>query len=433
MGHAVSTDLVRWQELPVALEPDELEMIFSGCAVVDEEDTSGLFGGGSGLVAIYTSAGETQQQSIAYSTDRGRTWTKYSGNPVIPNPGVADFRDPKVFWHSTTANWVMSLAVGDRIRFYGSPDLIHWVRLSEFGSDQGAHGGVWECPDLFRLPVEDGSGDKWVLIVSLNPGGPAGGSGMQYFIGEFDGTTFTNDNPADDVRWVDHGSDFYAAVTWSGVPDRDGRRLWVGWMNNWDYAQSVPTSPWRGSMSVPRRLGLVPSDSGVRLVQQPVRELERGRSHPRRWAGKLTERESGPEFAGTSLDIDVEFGLESASATSFGIDVFAGEQRHTRIGFDFAAAELFIDRRESGRTPVSPSFPARHVAAHSSHGKRLRIRVLIDRCGVEVFGDEGRAVLTDLVFPDPANRRVRLFGIGGQVRVESLRIFDLHAPDRRNP
>ncbi|MCC5697330.1 glycoside hydrolase family 32 protein, partial [Klebsiella pneumoniae] len=208
-GHAVSPDLVRWQELPVALEPDELGDIFSGSAVVDHHDSSGFFGGQPGLVAIYTSAGDTQQQSLAYSSDRGRTWTKYAGNPVIPNPGIPDFRDPKLFWHAPTNRWILLVAAGDRIHIYGSTNLVEWDKLSEFGADHGSHGGVWECPDLFELPV-DGGPTRWVLIVSINPGGPAGGSATQYFLGDFDGTTFTSDGAPNDVLWADRGADFYA-------------------------------------------------------------------------------------------------------------------------------------------------------------------------------------------------------------------------------
>ncbi|GAA1231914.1 hypothetical protein GCM10009676_13740 [Prauserella halophila] len=425
-GHAVSTDLVNWQHLPVALEPDELGAIFSGCAVVDRHDTSGLFGGKPGLVALYTSAGDTQQQSLAYSSDRGRTWTKYSGNPVIPSSGDVDFRDPKVFWHSPTDRWVMSIAVGDRIRFYGSPDLLHWEQLSEFGANHGAHGGVWECPDLFQLPVDgDHRRSKWVLIVSINPGGPAGGSGMQYFLGDFDGTTFTADNAPGEVLWADEGSDFYAAVSWSDVPD--GRRLWVGWMSNWNYAGDIPTSPWRGGMSVPRELELVSTTAGTRLAQQPVKELNRVRRNRRSWNGTVSDQRGAPEFSGTVLDIVAEFQLVGATATTFGFDVFAGDSCRTRIGYDASTQELFVDRRASGQTTVHDTFPARHTVALTTAGDILRIRAVIDRANVQVFGDRGQAVITDLVFPDDGNNRAGAFATGGDVTVKSLDVFDLDA------
>ncbi|GAA1218059.1 glycoside hydrolase family 32 protein [Prauserella alba] len=425
-GHAVSTDLVHWKQLPVALEPDELGAIFSGCAVVDHHDTSGLFGGGPGLVALYTSAGDTQQQSLAYSSDRGRTWTKYSGNPVIPNSGEADFRDPKVFWHAPTSRWVMSIAVGDRIRFYGSPNLLQWEQLSEFGANHGAHGGVWECPDLFQLPVDgDHRRGKWVLIVSINPGGPAGGSGMQYFLGDFDGTTFTADGAPGDVLWADEGADFYAAVSWSDVPD--GRRLWLGWMSNWSYAADIPTSPWRGGMSVPRELGLVSTAAGTRLAQQPVRELERVRRNRRTWKGTVSEQGGAPDTEGTVLDIAVEFRLTGATATSFGFDVFADGSHRTRIGYDVTTQELFVDRRHSGQTTVHTDFPAKHTVALTPVDDVLRIRIVLDRANVQVFGDRGQAVITDLVFPDGGSTRASTFATGGEVAVPSLEVFDLDA------
>lgn len=421
-GHAVSTDLVRWQELDVALRPDELGEVYSGSAVVDHQDTSGFFDGGAGLVAIYTSAGETQQQSIAHSADRGRTWTKYEGNPVIPNPGVEDFRDPKVFWHGRSAQWILLLAAGDRIVFYGSPNLREWHRLSEFGAAEGAHGGVWECPDLFELPVDGDPADtRWVLVVSINPGGPAGGSATQYFLGDFDGTTFSAQGPADGVRWAERGADFYAPQSFSDVPAADGRRLWIGWLSNWDYAEQVPTDPWRGAMTVPRQVGLTATASGVLLTQQPVAELESRRAGVRRWRGVVGE--SAPEFTGTALDVVAEFRLGTASA--FGFDVFSGGGRRTRVGYDADAGELFVDRTQSGSAPVGPTFPARHGTPLDPAGEVLRIRLLADRCCVEVFGDRGQAVLTDLVLPDAGADRLCLFSAGGRVEVISLEVHEL--------
>ncbi|MER7011386.1 glycoside hydrolase family 32 protein [Saccharopolyspora sp. NPDC000359] len=419
-GHAVSPDLVRWQELPVALEPDELGEIYSGSAVVDHHDTSGFFGGQPGLVAIYTSAGDTQQQCLAHSSDRGRTWTKYEGNPVIPNPGVQDFRDPKVFWHAPTGRWVLLLAVGDRIHVHGSPNLRDWELLSEFGAGHGSHGGVWECPDLFELPVDGDPGrTKWVLIVSINPGGPAGGSATQYFLGDFDGTTFISDGAPDEIRWVDRGADFYAPQSFSDVPD--GRRLWLGWMSNWDYAEEIPTDPWRGSMTTPRQLGLTDTGDGVRLVQQPVDELAAVRSNRRAWRGVIGTGRS-PEFSGTSLEVLATF--QPGAARSFGVDVFAGGGHRTRIGYDVAAQELFVDRTGSGTALISPAFPARHATPLAPTGDRLPLRIIADRSGVEVFAAGGRAVLTDLVFPDRGSDRVHLFADGGNAAVE-VEVFDL--------
>lgn len=245
-GHAVSKDLIHWEHLPIALNPDKNGYIFSGSAVVDWKNTSGLGTKESPpIVAIFTyhdpvgaEAGRNdfQTQGISYSVDKGRTWKVYEQNPVLKNPGIADFRDPKVSWNDMSKQWVMALAVKDHIEFYGSPDLKQWTKLSEFGNTLGNHGGVWECPDLFPLKDEAGN-TKWVLFVSINPGGPQGGSATQYFIGDFDGRNFI---PQDSVeRWIDYGADNYAGVTWSDIPEDDGRRLFIGWMSNWQYANVV--------------------------------------------------------------------------------------------------------------------------------------------------------------------------------------------------
>ena len=269
-GHAVSRDLIHWEHLPVALYEEDGIMIFSGSAVVDWKNTSG-FGTGDNppLIAIYTGHTESEQtQNLAYSNDHGRTWTKYAGNPVIAI-GAREFRDPKVFWHEATRQWIMVTVLADqhKVRFDGSPDLRHWTHLSDFGP-AGAIDGVWECPDLFPLAIEGQPEQmKWVLKVDVLKG-----IGAQYFIGDFDGTRFINDATDDQILRVDYGNDFYAAQSWSDMPD--GRRIWIGWLNNWEYANLIPTSPWRGLFSVPRELHLRQYPEGLRLIQQPVEELK---------------------------------------------------------------------------------------------------------------------------------------------------------------
>lgn len=287
-GHAVSPDMVHWEHLPIALYPDEFGHIFSGSAVIDWENTSGL---GSTenppMVAIYTyhlmegekaGAIDYQTQGIAYSLDKGRTWTKYEGNPVLENPGIKDFRDPKVAWNEVADKWIMTLAVLDHIRFYSSSNLIDWDLESEFGREIGNHGGVWEFPDLFKLPVKGTDEEKWVLLVSINPGAPNGGSGTQYFVGEFDGKNFILDESFTPVMgesiWIGYGTDNYAGVSWSDIPKEDGRRLFIGWMGNWQYAQVVPTESWRSAMTLPRSLGLKIQDERYILTSTPVNELQ---------------------------------------------------------------------------------------------------------------------------------------------------------------
>jgi fructan beta-fructosidase len=278
----VSRDLVHWQHLPVALEEENGVMVFSGSAVVDWKNTSG-FGkdGRPPLVAIYTghyTGKPLQNENIAYSTDAGRTWTKYAGNPVL-DIGEKDFRDPKVFWHEGTRRWVMAVAwpTQRQVRLYASPNLKDWTHLSDFGP-AGSVTGIWECPDLFPLEVEGEPGSqRWVLVVNVGSGAPAGGSGTEYFVGTFDGTRFVSTASAgastEQALWADWGRDFYAATSWNDIPRRDGRRLWLGWMSNWDYANDVLTSPWRSAMTIPRALSLRRIDERYRLLQRRA-ELE---------------------------------------------------------------------------------------------------------------------------------------------------------------
>src|SRR4051812_28283356 len=275
-GHATSSDLVHWQHQPVALYPDSLGYIFSGSAVVDVHNSSGLGKYGKvPLVAIFTHhdpAGEKkgrndyQNQSLAYSLDEGTTWTKYAGNPVLKNPGIRDFRDPKVMWYAKQQKWVMTLATKDHITFYSAHDLKTWKKESEFGLQTGAHGGVWECPDLFPLKLNGKT--YWVLLVSINPGGPNGGSATQYFVGQFDGKNFISDQK--DIRWIDYGTDNYAGVTWSNTGNR---KIFIGWMNNWQYGKVVPTKIWRSAITVPRDLGIEKVGDKYFVTSLPVKEF----------------------------------------------------------------------------------------------------------------------------------------------------------------
>jgi fructan beta-fructosidase len=254
-GHTTSKDMVHWEEQPIALYPDSLGYIFSGSAVVDVNNTSGFGKNGQvPLVAIFTHHNpklekikpeQTQYQSLAYSLDEGKTWTKYARNPVLKNPGITDFRDPKVRWYEPKKKWILTLAAKDRVAIYSSPDLKTWSKESDFGSDAGAHGGVWECPDLF--PLKHNGKDVWVLIVNINPGGPNKGSAAQYFLGDFDGKNFKAYSKQ--TKWLDYGTDNYAGVTFSNTGDRT---ILMGWMNNWQYAREVPTPNWRGATTVPR-------------------------------------------------------------------------------------------------------------------------------------------------------------------------------------
>lgn len=439
-GHAVSRDLVRWEHLPVAIPEADGVMAFSGSAVVDWNNTSG-FGrdGKPPLVAIYTGHRETNQsQYVAYSNDRGRTWIVYDGNPVL-DIGRKDFRDPKVFWHQPQQQWVMALAVPDehKVSFYGSRDLKRWRHLSDFGP-AAAVGGIWECPDLFELPVDgDPKTTRWVLIVSVNPGAVAGGSGMQYFVGHFDGTRFVAESPApgptnagmpaDQVLWADYGADFYAAVSFSDVPREDGRRLWLGWMNNWEYAQDIPTAPWRSAQSLPRSLALRTTSQGIRLVQQPVAELQklRGARHviAPQPIGEAAVSLAAQGIAGTALEIVAEF--EVGTAAELGMKVRAGGREETVIGIDPRAGRLFVDRTRSGQVGLHPEFGRRHTAPLRVKDGRVKLHVFVDWSSVEVFAVDGEVVVTDQVFPSPDSDGVSLYARGGTARLVSLEAWPL--------
>ena len=442
-GHAVSPDLVHWQYLPVAIPEVDGVMAFSGSAVVDWKNTSGFGRGGEPpLVAIYTghrTDRPSQSQFLAYSTDRGRTWTRYAGNPVL-DISVADFRDPKVFWYEPQQKWVMVLALSleHKVLLYSSPDLKRWTPLSEFGPT-GAVGGVWECPDLFELPVDgDPQKTRWVLIVNLNPGGVAGGSGAQYFVGDFDGTRFRAEAsgataaagaPDGGALWADYGKDFYAAVSWSDMPRTDGRRVWIGWMNNWQYGKDIPTSPWRSAQSVPRELALRTTRDGVRLVQRPVAELQRLRGTGRRLGAQPIPVGSTPLAArgisGTALEIVAE--LEAGAASELGVKVRTGRNEETVIGVDPRAGRLFVDRTRSGEVSFHPDFPGRHAGPLPIENGRVRLRILVDRSSVEVFAGDGRTVITDQIFPDPASDGVALYATGGPARLVTLEAWPLQS------
>lgn len=425
-GHAVSRDLLTWEHLPVALAPDEHGMIFSGSAVIDHANTAG-FGAGA-MVAIFTQdQGGRQSQSLAYSIDRGRTWAKYAGNPVLPPPtGEADFRDPRVFWYDGGAgagHWVMLLAVGRRIWIYRSPDLKAWTNTDEVGG-RGASGGVWECPDLVELPVDGGPEARWALMVSVQQGAPAGGSGQQYFVGSFDGERFTPDEEPNVVRWADYGADCYAAQSWNEAPD--GRHIWLAWMNNWDYARQTPATTWRGAMTLPRELALTGGTDGLQLIQQPVAELAALRQPLGAWEGLVVKPGENPlaDVRGDTLELVARFAVDEATAaTRFGLRVRVGAGEQTTVGYNVVKRTLYVDRSRSGQSV--PGFAAPQVLALAPREGVVELRLLVDRSSLEVFADGGRAVFTNQIFPSPDSQGAELFAEGGAVRLVSLEAYRL--------
>lgn len=391
-GHAVSKDLLHWKELPIALYPDSLGTIFSGSAVIDSNNTAGF--GKNAMVAIYTNHNHQQEaagtetfqnQSIAYSLDEGKHWTKYKGNPVLSNPGIRDFRDPKVSWYAAGKKWIMTLATRDHITFYSSTDLKHWKEESRFGKEEGAHGGVWECPDLF--PLYDKGNEVWVLIVNINPGGPNGGSATQYFTGTFDGHTFKADHTT--TKWLDYGPDEYAGVTWSNVR---GRSIFLGWMSNWEYANVVPTGNWRSACTIARELKLVKTGGQYLVASVPVREYDK-------ITGKVITAEN---VTANHFPLHAQPGklsLSFAKAASFSITLSNNRGEQMVIGYDRAKNEYFTDRRKSGDVGFARGFGGRYTAPRFTIKPAMDLTLIIDDASVEVFADGGLSVMTSIFFP----------------------------------
>lgn len=405
-GHAVSKDMMKWKHKPVALFPDEHGLIFSGSAVMDHNNTSG-FGteDQTAMVAIFTyhdMAGEQagkkdfQTQGIAYSLNNGDSWTKYEGNPVIGNTGIKDFRDPKVFWNDKKETWTMLLVAGDHLQIWNSSNLKEWKKVSEFGKEQGAHGGVWECPDLFPLKIEGTNEVKWVLLISINPGAPNGGSGTQYFIGDFDGETFTSDQV--EHKWIDLGRDNYAGVTYNDAPNDE--RIFIGWMSNWDYARDTPTDKWRSAMTVPRELTLRKVNDDVLLYNYPLKSFERhvAMAYPESVLEILpTRKRIMPLKYGNQSKIQFTLSVPNAqmyfrnkNGDSVSIDV----DRDKKV--------VIFDRRKSGKVDFSEKFApgVQQMKIPNIPDGPIEIMMLLDHSSLELFINEGQYVMTNQIFPN---------------------------------
>ncbi|HEY8784306.1 MAG TPA: glycoside hydrolase family 32 protein [Mucilaginibacter sp.] len=417
-GHAVSKDLMHWKQLPIALYPDSLGYIFSGSAVIDYKNTSGFGKNGQiPMVAIFThhnpilekaGSDKFQNESIAYSLDEGNTWTKYPGNPVLKNPGIRDFRDPKVSWYARGNKWLMTLATKDRISFYSSPNLKDWTKESEFGKSIGGHGGVWECPDLFPLKLNDKT--YWVLLVSINPGGPNGGSATQYFIGDFDGKTFTPLSTK--IKWIDYGPDDYAGATWANTGDR---RIFLGWMSNWLYANQVPTKAWRNAMTVPRELALKQVGNDILLTSNPVKEIE-SISSKVVGADPLIRRHLPAQYI-------LSFHLNKITDYSVLLSNEAGEE--LTIGYSKANNSYFIDRSKSGKIDFSPEFVKPLSAPRLLKSQSSGVMLVADASSVELFADGGLTNMSAVFFPRQKFDRMQIKTNDGvaikNVNIKSLR------------
>ncbi len=412
-GHAISPDLVHWQIQPIALFPDAIGTIFSGSVVVDAQNTSGLVAGG-GLVAVYSY--QNQSQGVAYSTDKGRTWTKYSGNPVI-GALAKDFRDPKVFWYEPAKHWVMVIAAGLHLQIFTSPNLLQWELASQLSG--GLAGGVWEVPDLFPLEFEGQT--KWVLLGSVSQMAPAGGGGVRYFIGDFDGHTFTY-NESDPLLWLDYGPDNYAGTTWSDMPA--DKRTYIGWMSNWQYAANTPTTRWRGATTLPREFHLVRTEEGIRLAQTPVAALNQLRQLLGTWDNLTVDGEMVlDKVEGRTLEIIAEF--EPAAVANFGIDVQRGSDQKTHIVYNHQQSRLFVGRTDKTDAGMINAFTPAFGAPISLNNVPLRLHIFVDESSVEVFAQDGLFSLTSQTFVNPADKGVALFAEKGAVKVSHLEVYAL--------
>jgi len=444
-GHATSTDLVTWKEQPIALYPDSLGYIFSGSAVVDVNNYSG-FGKDDTppVIAAYTyhdvkgekeGKNDFQSQAIAYSLDEGQSFIKYDKNPVISNLGIKDFRDPKVVWDEAHKQWVMVLAAGQEVKLYSSKNLKEWKYISDFGVEFGSHDGVWECPDLFPIHVDGTEEEKWVLITSVNPGGPNGGSATQYFVGDFDGTWFNLDTSFEaDLKskktmWLDYGRDNYAGVTWANIPKSDGRRLFIGWMSNWDYAQEVPTTVWRSAMTLPRELKLKEINNGYRLYSIPVEEIES-------YETTKTEKENISFEKEYTLidknDIDVNRSVVDIELSKLKNDVYTFRLSNTEgnqleFGINNRDRYYFVDRSKSGQVDFSDKFANGISKAYFEKPlEKVNVQMVIDKTSIELFYNHGETVMTEIFFPNSPMESLKLVTLNpSATTIDHLRVSEL--------
>ncbi len=436
-GHAVTTDLVHWEHMPIALFPDSIGCIFSGGAVVDNNNTSNLgTATNPPIIATFThhnfegekaGTNDFQKQSIAYSLDGGSQWIKYKDNPVIPNSDkIKDFRDPKVVWHEQSQKWILVLAAYDRVKFYSSANFLDWEFLSDYGIDGDTR--LWECPDLFPMKVEGTDDYKWVLIVSIQKNAPNEGTATSYFIGEFDGKEFKCDT--ENQKWLDWGTDNYAFVTWNNIPKSDGRTIGIGWMSNWQYAQIVPTEVWRSAMTLPRELKLFKSGSNYTLNSLPVKELQtlRGKSTTIDQTKITGEMVLDGLFSASQAELDLTINLKESTANSFGIKLENGIEENLLIKFNKTEEKMYVDRTNSKKDKFSDDFYKKiHSAPVDFKKEKMNIRLIIDAASIEVFINNGAVSFTSIFFPSTKFDKISLFAEDGTCNIINSKIYSLNS------
>ena len=427
-GHSTSKDLIHWDHQPIAIRPNGLGTIFSGSCAIDTNGTAGF--GKDAVIALYTSAGTSQMQSLAYSNDEGQTFINFKGNPVITLETEA--RDPNMFWNNNTKEWnlVLAHALEHEILFFTSPDMKNWTLCSRFGKNEGCQEGVWECPDLFELPVQGTDFKKWILIVNINPGGPFGGSATQYFIGNYDGKTFTADKNAEGIiptKWLDYGKDHYATVSWSDTPD--GRRTVIGWMSNWQYAADVPTFQYRSANTLPREISLFQDENGeIFAACTPSSELLSIRDKTTKNIHRTSINNTSKTFTLPSANsgaCEILLDIDATKSKQVSLTFANKNGEKSIIEYNPEKHTLLFDRTRSGITDFSSNFPAITVApTHEKDGK-ISIRIFIDRSSIEVFGNNGKANMTNLVFPNSPYSSLKISSEGGKTIVSNLTIYSV--------
>ena len=426
-GHSSSRDLIHWEHHEPTLLPDGLGTIFSGSSAVDVANSAGF--GKDAVVTLYTSAATSQIQSLAYSTDGGYKFSTYEGNPVLPFESEA--RDPNMWWNNETKLWTLVLAhaLEHEMLIFTSPDLKQWTLQSSFGKGLGAQDGVWECPDLFELPVANTNVKKWVLVCNINPGGPFGGSATQYFVGDFDGKTFKVDvDAAGNVptKWMDFGKDHYATVSWSDAPD--GRRTVIGWMSNWQYATEVPTLQYRSANTLPREMGLFEEKGQYYVSSTPSPELTALRGDLTHQAKRVSVSNkphniSLPRANDGICEILME--VDARGADSLVMTFSNKAKEEVKLIYHVYKSELSFDRTRSGLVDFSQDFPAVTVAPTFSSKGKVKLRLFIDRSSMELFEQDGRFAMTNLVFPTSPYTTLSLESAGGKAKVTNLQVYSI--------
>lgn len=424
-GHSVSDDLVHWTQQPNAIEPNGLGAVFSGSSVVDTENTAGF--GKDKVVAIYTSAGLSQIQSLAHSDDDGMTFSFYNGSPIITTEREA--RDPNMFWNEDIKKWnlVLANALEHEMLIYSSPDLKKWTLESSFGKGFGSQDGVWECPDLMKLPVRGTNEEKWVLICNINPGGPFGGSATQYFVGDFNGKEFVCDTPAEKAKWMDYGKDHYATVSWSNAPEN--RHTVIGWMSNWQYANEVPTMQFRSANTLPRDLELFQAPDGdLYLSVKPSPEVDALRGAKKSYGPVSVSEKARAYNLPSENDGICEILLDVDLKKAQKLDILLSNKKGEKVAmhYDAAMQTFAMDRKKSGLVQFSQHFPAVTVAPVHGEGNRCKLRIFIDRCSIEAFEEDGKFAMTNLVFPTEPYNAISISTEKGKARVESLEIYSIN-------